>query len=202
MLLPESRGQWLDSLVYFFDTEHRKRMNYHFTRKQRERKPMSLHLLLAQIFWLSKDWLHSQVWEVFPAWSFNWVYFNRSTDATVPPGGALWQPARSMEGWRFLLFVLLASFPLSPSKMEQLGELDRWWGEKDREYKGHSTWRWARAVSHGGIWWWREVGGERVTEQSISSRVSVCVCMYWGRNKSKMDCCSVKPISKHMPLVK
>lgn len=88
--------------------------------------------------------------------------YDRSTDATVPPGGALWQHARSMDGG-FYFFVVLASFPLSPSKMEQLGELDRWWGENDREYKGHSTWRWARAVSHGGIWWWREVGGERVT---------------------------------------
>lgn len=72
LILAAARKQgavtWLTGV--FFDTGHRKRMNWHFTRKQRERKPASLHLLLAQIF----QRLHRPVWEVFTAWSLTWVW--------------------------------------------------------------------------------------------------------------------------------
>lgn len=88
---------WLTGV--FFDTEHSRRMNCHFTRKQRERKPTSLHLLLAQIFWLSKDWL-----QVFTAWSFKWVLWPlyRCNSATW------WclMAACQINGWRFLFFLL------------------------------------------------------------------------------------------------
>lgn len=74
------------------------------------------------------------------------------------------------------------SWPLFLSLRKKLGERDRWWGENDRQDKGHSTWRWARAESHGGS------GGERGWESSTSACELMCV--YGGEKKSKLTKCS------------
>lgn len=100
--------------------------------------------------------------------------------------------------------VLVAYFPLSLSLSvrgwSSWGELDRWRGENDRQDKGHSTWRWARAVSHGGIWGWRGSGGGRRGEwessPSAAMCINVCMCVsVMGRRHRGL------PSSKNVPLV-
>ena len=73
--------------------------------------------------------------------------------------------SRSAESRGWFCWPLFLSLPV---RSRTSGELDRWWGENDRQDKGHSTWRWARAVSRGGDLGWRGSGGvesERAVHQ-------------------------------------
>lgn len=169
----------------FLDTEGKEGVSCHFTEKVERRKTNVFALNAGwttlipnfwsqfHFFWMStadsmksKDVFHAGVGSQHyfgTVWSSqDWLLIRHicCTDTTVPPDDVLWQPA---DQWK--VEVGFAGLFSSLSQWEagavgsRRGKRNRWREENDRKDKGHSTWRWARAVSRGGIWGGGEVEG-------------------------------------------
>lgn len=77
----------------------------------------------------------------------------------------------------FFLLLLLFCRPLFLSLPVRWSRWGNWTDGEERMTESIKATLPDAELTLWGIWWWREVGGgERVTEQSISNCVNVCVC--------------------------